>query len=319
VERGGLIMRGDVNTEIKASSVSVKKVQGRNKKSLTKLKAGDSMTMNILGEDVPFKLVVVPPIQIEKRTMVFLENERDQDLLDEFSIADIAESYKEHGQKYPAIGRKTAGIIEVAEGSRRRFSSLHFQKQYFIWVGELTDEQMRHLSDLGNQYKGVSAYEKGLRYTRLLEQANNQEQVAKSLKMSRRMLMKYIDTASLPKTFIKCLPCPNDLSVNEGERLAKLYKKFPTADQVDVVVALDEWKEQKSEAQRTSDELIKMFTELLTKDKVINTPQKTELAMGAVMTVKNGNATIKIPKISNESREKIEEFISRTLSEEAIQ
>ncbi|MFV0576098.1 MAG: ParB/RepB/Spo0J family partition protein [Vibrio sp.] len=307
-------MRNDIQVNTKPSSVSVQAVKRVAKKEL---KAGDTMTKIVLGKKVKFKLEIVPPEHIEQTTMVFLDNERIQSLLDEMAIADIAESFKEHGQEYPAIGRKTNSVIEVAEGSRRRFAGITFKKPYLIWVGDLDDAQMLHLSDVGNQYKGVSAYEKGKRYERLLKKGN-QEEVANSLKISRRMLMKYVNTSRLPERFIQCLPSPNDLSANEGERLFKLWENCKDKTKLErLTEKLNTWYSQKLEKKWDADILIKTFANSLeAKDE--KTEQKRELAMGATITVKNGNATIKVPKISDDSREKIENFIAKILSEEAV-
>ncbi|MCL9783681.1 ParB/RepB/Spo0J family partition protein [Vibrio sp. S4M6] len=307
-------MRNDIDIKAKPTSVSVQAVK-RQKKG--KLSAGDTMTKHVLSAEVTFKLVEIAPEHIEKRTMVFLENERDQELLDVFAISDIADSYQEHGQEFPAIGREVAGVIEIAEGSRRRFSSIHFKKPYFIWVGGLNDNQMRHLSDVGNQYKGVSAYEKGSRYRKILARCGNQEKAAEELKLSRRMLMKYINTAKLPKLFIQCFASPNDLSVNEGERLYKLMDKANQQKKERLEDEMQSWWIEKEERKYSAEDLVTMFANVLAETKSDKVKPR-ELAMGATVTMKNGNATIKIPKISDDSRKKIEEFIEQTLSKEAL-
>ncbi|MFO5453025.1 ParB N-terminal domain-containing protein, partial [Klebsiella pneumoniae] len=51
--------------------------------------------------------------------MLWLGNERDQDLLNETSLADLVPSFLTSGQQNPAFARKTAGIKEVAGCFRR--------------------------------------------------------------------------------------------------------------------------------------------------------------------------------------------------------
>lgn len=307
-------MRNDIDATVEESSVSVQAVKRQAKKEL---KSGDSMVKTVLGKKVKFKLEVVQPELIEETTTVFLDNERIQSLLDEMAIADIADSYKEHGQEYPAIGRKVDGIISVAEGSRRRFASITFKKPYFIWIGDLDDEKMLHLSDVGNQYKGVSAYEKGKKYERLLK-AGTQEEVANAAGLSRRMLMKYINTARLPELLIKCLPSPNDLSANEGERLFKL---FDNCDSEDIHRWLNEklndLYEKKQNEKWEAEFIIKTFAEyFITKEEKQN--NNIELSQGATLNITNGNAVIKIPKISDDATDKIRMAIIKILDQEQL-
>lgn len=82
--------------------------------------SGNSIMLPVCGRNVNFKLETIPADKVEMATMVWLGNERDQDLLNETSLADLVPSFLTSGQQNPAFARKTAGIIEVADGSRRR-------------------------------------------------------------------------------------------------------------------------------------------------------------------------------------------------------
>lgn len=70
-------------------------------------------------------------------------------------------SFLTSGQQNPAFARKTAGIIEVADGSRRRKTAIITGCDYRVLVGDLDDEQMQWLSQVGNDYRPTSAYERG--------------------------------------------------------------------------------------------------------------------------------------------------------------
>jgi ParB family chromosome partitioning protein len=52
------------------------------------------------------------------------------------------------GQQTPAFGRRVSGVIEIADGSRRRKAAILTESDYRILVGELDDEQMAALSRL---------------------------------------------------------------------------------------------------------------------------------------------------------------------------
>lgn len=314
-------MKNDVNVDVKPTSVSVQAAGKHNKRQLKKLHekaaSGSTMTQKVLGKDVTFKLVEVRPNDIDRRTMVWMENERDQELLDEHSLAHLIPSFEENGQQEPAKGRELCGIFEIADGSSRRGTAIITKKPYFAWIGDLTDEQMTYLSDIGNTYKGTSAYEKGKKYKRLLKQAT-QEEVANAVKLTRKAMMRNVKTASLPKSFIRCLSSPNELSARRGEALFTTYSKIDEQQQDEVIEFFKTWVTTEKGSLGTED-IIELFVDKcgITK-KVAEVVEPKELAMGATVKVKNGNATFNVPKVSDDSLAKIEAFISKTLSEEAV-
>ncbi|VTN95055.1 plasmid-partitioning protein [Klebsiella pneumoniae] len=115
--------------------------------------SGNSIMLPVCGRNVNFKLETIPADKVEMATMVWLGNERDQDLLNETSLADLVPSFLTSGQQNPAFARKTAGIIEVADGSRRRKTAIITGCDYRVLVGDLDDEQMQWLSQIGNDYR----------------------------------------------------------------------------------------------------------------------------------------------------------------------
>lgn len=278
---------------------------------------GEHMTMNVMGTDVHFTLKRVAAESVKSATMVWLKNERDQDLLDEFSVADILETFRTSGQQFPAVGRTDTGIIEVADGSRRRFAAIATEQPFYIWIGDLTDAQMDYLSETGNQYKETSAYEKGHRYQQKLTGGMSQQELADALQMSRKALMRYVYTSRLPIAFIKALPSPNDLSVTLGEQLYKNYKKLSEDDKEALVEHFEILQTEKG--QHSSDELIKLFNQHTDEVKPAKpVAEKRELAMGATIKVKGTKATINMPTVSANTLKEIEEFISKKLSEDAV-
>ncbi|SDI11259.1 chromosome partitioning protein, ParB family [Vibrio xiamenensis] len=315
-------MKNDLNVEVETSSISVQRVKKQGEKSLVaksseklEKQVGSTLTKPVMGQEVVFTLQKIPAKKVEQSTMVWLGNERDQELLDEFAIADILETYKDFGQEMPAFGRNECGIVQVADGSRRRFTSIFTRSDFYIWVGELSEEQMDYLTDVGNQYKPTSAYEQGMRALRHLNAGKGQEEVAKMVGKARRAMMREVNTAKLPRSFIRALPTPNDLSARKGEALFKLYDKLDEHIKEVLNHFFDTWCSEKGKYD--TDKLVEMF--------VIKCGKKTpepvaprELAMGTTVKLKNGNATINIPKVSDESLKLIEAFIDQTLSKEAL-
>lgn len=186
--------------------------------------SGDSITLHINGRDVLLKLRVIAAEAVERVTMVYNGNERDQELLTESSLSDILPTFREKGQQFPAIGCEMNGIVVIADGSRRRAAAILAGRSYRVLVGELTDADMKWLTKLGNDYTPPSAYERGKRYARLLKHNfdGNLSALAESEGISRRVLTRYIKTAKLPLTVIKAFAVPNDLSMKGGEALSAL-------------------------------------------------------------------------------------------------
>ncbi|EDP57236.1 ParB/RepB/Spo0J family partition protein [Vibrio sp. AND4] len=315
-------MKGDIELEPETSSVSVQRLQKKGQTTLVKKsekldeQIGNTLTKPVMGLGVTFTLKKIPAKTVDLSTMVWLENERDQELLDEFAISDILPTFKEYGQEVPAFGREECGVIQVADGSRRRFTAITAKSDFYIWVGDLSDEQMNYLSEVGNNYRPTSAYEQGQKALRLLNSGKNQEEVAILVGKGRRALMREVNTARLPKPFIKALPSPNDLSARQGETLFKAYKKLDEERKKELADFFTNWCDDKGKY--SAEELVEMFIAKsgITKPEHV---KPRELAMGATVALKNGNAIINLPKVSDDSLKAIEEFISQTLSKEALQ
>lgn len=186
---------------------------------------GNHITLPVCGRDVSFKLETVDASMVEKATMVWAGNERDQELLTKDALDDLIPSFLTSGQQNPAFGRKTNGIIEVADGSRRRQTAIYTSSDYLILVGDLDDEQMAWLSQIGNDYRQTSSYERGKRYARRLanEFGGNVSKLAEAENISRKIIMRCMKTAELPREIIGLFRNPNELSARAGEALAKTY------------------------------------------------------------------------------------------------
>lgn len=318
-------MKNDLDIEIKESSVSTARIRGKREKSAPvkvseKLaeKVGSTMTKKVMGQEVTFTLQVIKANKIEQSSMVWLSNERDQELLDEYSLGHMLDSYKEYGQENPAIGRVECGITQVADGSCRRFLSKFLKQDYYIWVGDLTDEQMDYLTEVGNQYRAPSAYENGQKALRYIKQGKTQEEAAKLVGKDRRVMMRDVKTAQLPKAFIRAFKSPCDLTARKGAALFDMYSKLKEQQQDEVAAFCEQWFSDKSK--NTTEELINAFITKCGASIEKPEPAKpSELAMGASLVMKNGTAHIKIPKISDESKAAIEKFIDETLSKEALE
>lgn len=191
---------------------------------LHKPKAGDSYNRPVMGRSVTFTLKVIPAAEIAQRVSVWGNNERLQDHLTETSLADILPSMRLDGQDVPAYGREIdGGAIEAADGSRRRMAAILAPCDYLIWVADLSDLEMDHFTKIGNQYLPPSAYERGCRYKRLLNEGafKNQRELGDAEGVSHKIIGRCLQAASLPSEIINLFPRLNDLSARSGETLAK--------------------------------------------------------------------------------------------------
>lgn len=314
-------MKNDVEVDVTPRSVSVQAAGQRHKKTLQKLEdkaaAGSTMTHKVMGKEVVFKLVEVPANKIEMSTMVWLANERAQELLDAHAVSDLLESFRDQGQQVPAFGRDVCGQIEIADGSRRRHTALETKQPFYVWVGDLSPEQMEYLSEIGNQYKETSAYEKGLKYEKLLKNAT-QEEVSEAVGVTRKAMMRCVQTAQLPQAFIRSFTSPNELSARKGEALYKLYKPLNEEQQLEIINFCESWLIPEK-GKHTTDELVDLFTTKCVGTKTETTkPEPKTLTGNATVMVKNGNARFDIKKVSPQSLKAIEEAITKILDQEAL-
>lgn len=196
---------------------------------------GNSITQAVCGRDVVFTLKVIPAARVSKATMVWAGNERDQELLTESALSDLIPSFESEGQQFPAYGREESGIIEVADGSRRRRTAILTNRDYRVLVGNLDEEQMAALSETGNFYRPTSAFERGQRYARRLknEFEGNVSKLAEAENISRKIISRCVATAELPRHIINLFANPNELSARSGEALAKYYRE--NTDAVELV------------------------------------------------------------------------------------
>lgn len=186
---------------------------------------GNSILLPVCGREVKFTLEAIPGDTAETASRVWSGNERDQELLTEDALDDLLPSFLISGQQTPAFGRRVSGIIEVADGSRRRKAAILTCSDYRILVGDLDDEQMMALSRLGNDYRPTSAYERGKRYAYRLEKefSGNVSSLAEAENISRKIISRCINTARLPKSVVALFSHPGELSARAGE---SLYKAF---------------------------------------------------------------------------------------------
>lgn len=223
---------------------------------------GNAIVLPVCGREVKFTLEVIPGDSVEKASRVWSGNERDQELLTEDALDDLIPSFLLAGQQTPAFGRRVSGVIEVADGSRRRKAAILTSSDYRVLVGDLDDVQMAALSRLGNDYRPTSAYERGHRYAIRLQNefAGNVSALADAENISRKIISRCINTAKLPKSVVALFSHPGELSARAGETL---YKTFVDKEELLKQQAVELYEKKKSGVIFEAEEIISLLTSVL--------------------------------------------------------
>ncbi|MBF4180412.1 ParB/RepB/Spo0J family plasmid partition protein [Lelliottia nimipressuralis] len=275
---------------------------------------GNTITLPVCGHDVKFTLETIPGNQVEKSTSVWNGNERDQEFLTEESLDDLIPSFLLTGQQNPAFGRKVAGGIEVADGSRRRMTAILTSSEYLILVGDLDDEQMDSLCKLGNDYRPTSAYERGKRYAFRLENEfkGNISALADAEHISRKIITRCICTSKLPRELIALFSHPGELSARAGDNLSRLFSDNEAALRSKIHELLEK---RKSGIVFETDEIIQSLTDVLKAPRTTTStvPVKREFVPGAMAQYKGNKVVFSLDrsKIPEHYIERMEEILEQ--------
>ncbi len=274
---------------------------------------GNVITLPVCGRDVRFTLETIAADMVEKGTVIWAGNERDQELLTEEALDDLIPSFLISGQQNPAFGRKTSGKIEVADGSRRRMTAIITTSDYRILVGDLDDEQMDSLCKIGNDYRPTSAYERGKRYIQRLDKEfnGNISSLAESENISRKIITRCINTAGLPRDIIALFSHPGELSARAGDSMAKIFHKYPAA----ILEQSRILENRKFSGERLeADAVIKQLTESINKDQPLSSSSssKRQYTVGASSQYKGNKFIVSIDTtcINADVVEKIEAILT---------
>ncbi|MDZ5641789.1 ParB/RepB/Spo0J family plasmid partition protein [Enterobacter sp. A103] len=273
---------------------------------------GNSIQLPVCGRDVKFILEAIPAESVETASKVWSGNERDQELLTEDSLDDLIPSFLLGGQQTPAFGRRVEGVIEVADGSRRRKAAILTSSYYRVLVGDLDDAQMMVLSRLANDYRPVSAYERGKRYAHRLENefSSNVSGLADAENISRKIITRCINTALLPKSVIALFTHPGELSARSGEAL---YKAFKGKEALLLQQTQQLHEQKKAGVIFEPEELIGLLTDVLKEPsgKKINLSTRHQFVPGATALYKGDKVIFNLDKsrLPAECIEKIESIL----------
>lgn len=191
----------------------------------------NSIELTVAGNrKVIFEKVVIRHDHIMTKTVVPVENQRLQHLLNEVTCADILKTLATDGQQFPAIGQYLPdGTIETGDGSRRRWSCHFAQKDFVIYATKdtLSREDIKYLSEVGNVHKRISLYERGAQFQSLLDNKVYEKDADLALGegVDKAIVSVALKAYALPRVFIDNLPSIDAFGRPAVNALSKLIAK----------------------------------------------------------------------------------------------
>lgn len=181
------------------------------------------------GREVLFTEVVIPAELVEKDTFVVQEtNGRDQTALTPESLKDIIRTIKLQ-QFYPCIGvRRSDGIIEILDGSRRRASALLANVELKVLVTDtaITATEARNLAKDLQTAVEHNIREVGIRLQRLKDSGMSQKNIALSEGISQAKVTRALQAANAPAGLIALFPVQSELTFTDYKLLSSAYEQL---------------------------------------------------------------------------------------------
>jgi ParB/RepB/Spo0J family partition protein len=173
------------------------------------------------------KYITVNPFQCR----MWGEHERLEEHITEESCRAEIQSFREHGQQVPVLGRLVKNDpmcqVELIYGARRLFVARHLNLMLTVEIREVSDQQAAIAMDLENrQRKDISAYERALCYTRWLR-ANvfqSQDEIAKALRIAPSQVSRMLKLVRLPSVVVNAFGSPLEIREVWGLELSRLVE-----------------------------------------------------------------------------------------------
>ena len=181
------------------------------------------------------------------RCKLWSGHDRDYELLNEESCADLIDGIKSEGQQqFPAIVRPVANDKdydwEVICGARRHWTVTYLRKnnypniEFLIEPRSLTDEAAFRLSDIENRDRAdLCDYERAIKYWKALNEFQyykSQKDMAERIAIDQHKLHRFISLAELPETIVYAYPSIKEIKVDHARLLAPLLNKKKIHQQI---------------------------------------------------------------------------------------
>ena len=164
------------------------------------------------------------------RCRVWSFHDRLQEHITEDNCKAEIQSFLEHGQLVPVLGRRASRDasgnceVELIYGARRLFVARLINKPLLVELRNLSDREGIIAMDMENrQRRDVSPYERGLSYMRWLRAGyfESQEDLARALKVSPSQVSRLLKLAQLPSVIVNAFSSGLDICEGWGVQLAE--------------------------------------------------------------------------------------------------
>ena len=162
---------------------------------------------------------------------LWAHHNRNQEVLDEESCADLIRGFKEAGQQeIPAIVRKyTRGDdykYEIICGKRRQWVAQHLGWDLIVEIRDLTDEQAFLVSDVENRdRKDICDYDRALDYKNAVSVFyTNQKDMATKMGVDEAWLSRILSLAEFPQDVVQAYHNPVDIRTSHAKLIGPLLK-----------------------------------------------------------------------------------------------
>jgi ParB family transcriptional regulator, chromosome partitioning protein len=146
-------------------------------------------------------------------------HDRHGEYVTEQACAPLIESFRLHGQKTPALGRRLCNDpqgyqIELIYGARRLFAARHLGCDLLVAIRDLDDRQALIEMDIENRVRAdISPYERGCSYMHWLREGyfSNQAEMAKAIGISEARVSRLLRFCDLPTIVVDAFPSPHEI------------------------------------------------------------------------------------------------------------
>ncbi|MGK0272157.1 MAG: ParB/RepB/Spo0J family partition protein [Cocleimonas sp.] len=280
---------------------------------------GNTNKKMVQGKMVHFTYKVIEIGKVEHQTSVFSLNERDQDLLNEHGVADILATIKKNKiNDFEVYARpiRNGNGFELADGSRRRRACILGKAALAMWVADLTDAQMEHLSESGNMHKKASVYERGVVMERWLEEGRytSSADISRERNIARRTVDRCRNAAKLPKFLIEAYRTPNDMSVEAAGKLHDIVTK----NTIDIETLRRRAESQKlywgSTGYSGSEITKRLVTPVIDPNEKLQKKKSAWLVKDQIKrTITKTGLRYELPELTDEQQNKVDEFLKGLL------
>jgi ParB/RepB/Spo0J family partition protein len=163
--------------------------------------------------------------------IVWRYHERLGEEISEASCSDLIESFRLHGQRHPALGRRNPRVgepsIELIYGARRLFAAIRLKVKLIIDVREIEDRAAIKEMEIENRdRKDISAYERGMSYRRWLNAGlfSSQAELASQIGVSESQVSRLLKYGEIPAVVIGAFDSVNSIREDWAVALAKQCK-----------------------------------------------------------------------------------------------